>query len=168
MQKSMRRLAWILFVYYLLLLIWVILFKMSFSLGELDSTRVVNGIPFAQSTFPNGRVNLSEIISNILIFIPFGIYLSILCERWQPVKRAAVIAAASLALEALQYVFAVGISDITDLMGNTLGGIIGIAAHAMITHRSGDRARADKLLTILAAVGTAGCTALFLLLLIAN
>lgn len=33
----------------------------------------------------------------------------------------------TLLYEVVQYIFAIGASDITDLLGNTLGGVIGIA-----------------------------------------
>lgn len=37
----------------------------------------------------------------------------------------------SLSFEILQYIFAIGATDITDLIGNTLGGMIGIGIFYM-------------------------------------
>lgn len=46
--------------------------------------------------------------------------------NWSFLKNITVIAGVSLLFEGLQFIFAIGASDITDFMGNTLGGIIGV------------------------------------------
>ena len=62
----------------------------------------------------------------MLIFIPFGIYITMLKSNWSFIKKIIPIFLTSLIVEILQYIFAVGATDITDLIGNTLGGVIGI------------------------------------------
>ncbi len=54
-------------------------------------------------------------------------------RRMELYKKVIPIFITSLAFETLQYIFALGASDITDLIGNTLGGIIGIAVFMLLS-----------------------------------
>lgn len=123
-----KKLTQILFVVYFIVLSWIILFKMELDISLLCkmNLRSVNLIPFAGSLLVNGRVDVSEIILNIVAFIPFGVYISMLDRRQNILIKALPIAGVSLLYEIIQYVFRIGASDITDLLGNTLGGILGI------------------------------------------
>lgn len=124
-----------LFVVYIILLTWIILFKMQFDISSLEtmSLRNINLVPFAGSLIVNNRVDISEIILNVAVFVPFGIYLCMLKEKWSFIKKVVPIFITSLVFEILQYIFAIGASDITDLIGNTLGGIIGIAVFMLLS-----------------------------------
>ncbi len=44
--------------------------------------RSINLIPFAGSLVVNGKTDISEIILNIVAFVPFGVYLSMLKVDW--------------------------------------------------------------------------------------
>ena len=113
-----------LFIIYLLLLAGVVLFKLPFYSNELsDGVRVINLIPFGDSG------NFREIFDNILVFIPLGIYISMLNPKWSFIKKLLPIFYLTLAFEIIQFIFAIGRSDITDVLGNTLGGIIGIGIY---------------------------------------
>lgn len=68
---------------------------MAFSVNELTHLRNVNLIPFADSTIINNRIDFDEIIQNLIIFIPFGIYLSMLKPNWTWIKRIVPIASVS-------------------------------------------------------------------------
>ncbi|HBG8579293.1 TPA: glycopeptide resistance protein VanZ1, partial [Clostridioides difficile] len=112
-----------------------ILFKLQFDISSLETMnlRSINLIPFAGSLIINNRVDISEIILNVAIFVPFGIYVCMLKEEWSFIKKVIPIFITSLVFETLQYIFALGASDITDLIGNTLGGIIGIAVFMLLS-----------------------------------
>lgn len=86
-NKVNRKLTWCLFVFYMIALIWIILLKMQFSFKDLDHVRRVNLIPFAGSVVINGKLDFGEIIANIIIFIPFGIYVCMLKSEWSFVKK---------------------------------------------------------------------------------
>ena len=118
-----------LFIVYIIILTWIILFKLQFDISSLETMnlRSINLVPFAGSLIINNRVDISEIILNVAIFVPFGIYVCMLKEEWSFIKKVIPIFITSLAFETLQYIFALGASDITDLIGNTLGGIIGLS-----------------------------------------
>lgn len=115
-----------LLIVYLIALTWIILFKLSFSAADLPHLRSINLVPFMGSVIVNGKVDFSEIIDNAIAFIPFGILLSTLWEEKSVIKRILPIFLTSLSFEILQFIFSIGASDITDLITNTIGGIIGI------------------------------------------
>ena len=125
-NKKQRNLTMILFIIYFCILIWILLFKMSFSFDELYRNRSINLIPILGSIIVNGRLYINEIINNILVFVPVGIYTCILKQEWSTPKKVSIAFFISLTVEVLQFILAIGATDITDLIGNTIGGAIGI------------------------------------------
>ena len=122
-----------LLIFYLLILTWIILFKLSFSINELPHIRNINLIPFGQSLIVNGTISYTEIIQNMLAFIPFGIFVYILWDKKTFIIKLIPIVLTSLIFEVIQYICAIGASDITDLLANSLGGIIGLLTAFVIT-----------------------------------
>lgn len=156
-----------LLVLYLFVLTWIILFKMQFSFQELrhfTNFRGINLIPFAGSVVKNNQIDIGEIIYNVLAFIPFGIYISMLKPSWSFLKKIVPVVGVSLLFEVLQFIFAIGGTDITDLIGNTLGGIIGVGVY-IVFHKLFNT-KANKILNVLASIGTICIFALVLLLII--
>ncbi|EGT3847991.1 glycopeptide resistance protein VanZ1 [Clostridioides difficile] len=143
-----------LFIVYIIVLTWIILFKLQFDISSLETMnlRSINLVPFAGSLIINNRVDTSEIILNVVIFVPFGIYVCMLKEKWSFIKKVIPIFITSLAFETLQYIFALGASDITDLIGNTLGGIIGIAVFMLLSKIF--KNNAIKIINVLALIVT--------------
>ncbi|MGR6342122.1 VanZ family protein [Priestia megaterium] len=151
-----------LFAVYLFALIWIIVFKMQFSFQGLPDFRKINLIPFADSANVNNQIYFNEIIYNVFAFIPFGIYIGMLKPSWSFLKKIAVIAGVSLLFEVLQFIFAIGASDITDLIGNTLGGIIGVGVYIVFCKLFSTKA--NKILNILTSLGVIFLVALVLVL----
>ncbi|MFY0758859.1 VanZ family protein [Metabacillus dongyingensis] len=147
---------------YLFALTWIIVFKMQFSFQGLPDFREINLIPFAGSANVNNQIDFNEIIYNVLSFIPFGIYISMLKPNWSFLKKIAVIAGVSLLFEVLQFIFAIGASDITDFMGNTLGGMIGVGFYIVFCKLFSTKA--NKILNVLTSIGVMFLVALVLLL----
>lgn len=121
------------FIFYLIALTWIILFKMEFSLDALGYSRNVNMVPFGNPVIVNGQVDYHEIIQNALAFIPFGLLICVLMEKRNFVIKILPILLTSLTFEVLQFVLAVGASDVTDLIMNTLGGAFGIGIALLIS-----------------------------------
>lgn len=155
-----------LFLYYLIALTWIIIFKLAFSLENLPHMRNINLIPFSQSVIVNGKINLSEIIQNALAFIPYGLFIHILWEEKLLLKRLIPIICTSLMFEVIQFIFAIGASDITDIISNSFGGMIGIAIAVCISKIS--RKSWIKLINIISFIGAVILTLLIVILLLAN
>ena len=119
-----KRISYITFSAYFILLIWLALFKFATNLLELPSMRGVNLIPFYYSQETN--THLKEVLYNIIVFIPLGVYVQIFKEDWKKATKFLVIFLTSFLFEVVQFTLAIGASDVTDLIGNTLGGIVGI------------------------------------------
>lgn len=121
-----RKLTIALYIFYLLVLSWIILLKARISFATLVIGRSINLIPFGAMLVHNGLANYNEILYNVLVFVPFGVFLCMLGKKKSFIHLIVPIALLSLFYEVVQYLFAIGTSDITDLIANTLGGIIGI------------------------------------------
>ena len=157
-----------LLIVYLVVMTWIILFKMELDIRLLRqmNLRSINLIPFAGSLIVNGKADMSEVILNIAVFIPFGTYLSMLDRKMSFIMNFLPIFAVILMYEVLQYCFDIGASDITDLLGNTLGGIIGIGLFTVCSKILGEKT--VRILNILAAVGTVAVVVLLVLLIVVN
>ena len=81
MKRKSNCLATILFLIYLALLVWIILFKLQFSISDLDKVRSINLIPFHYDKKVGTAFHLTEVLENFLIFVPMGIYLQMLLPR---------------------------------------------------------------------------------------
>lgn len=85
-------------------------------------------IPFAHVS----RNNLRETIYNVVVFIPFGLLLSVNLKRAAFWRKLAFVFIFSLAVEIMQFVFAIGVTDITDVITNTSGGFLGLILYALL------------------------------------
>ncbi|MDO4925257.1 MAG: VanZ family protein [Turicibacter sp.] len=165
-NKKQRNLTMILFIIYFCILIWILLFKMSFSFDELYRNRGINLIPFLGSIIVNGRLYINEIINNILVFVPVGIYTCMLKQEWSTPKKVSVAFFISLTVEVLQFILAIGATDITDLIGNTIGGAIGIGIFYLFIKIF--KNKTINIFNILASIATVGLVSLLSMLLLVN
>lgn len=118
----------ILLGFYFAVLLWLLLFKFSFdivSVIEHHQTRTLNLIPFAG--FSHGTMR--EMLENVLVFIPLGLLFGINGKHLNFWRKAGMISAISLAVEIIQFIFGIGITDVTDFITNTLGGLIGLGLY---------------------------------------
>ena len=161
-----KRLTKSLFYFYFIMLVWIILFKMQMPFSFAGHGRSINLIPFAGSVIVDGRIYIQEIVDNVLIFIPFGVFSSMLGGAKSWIGRLAPSFFTSLALEVLQFVLAVGATDITDVMTNTLGGLIGMGVFCLFEKLF--RENVCRVLNGIVLVGAVGMSFLIGGLLLAN
>jgi glycopeptide antibiotics resistance protein len=130
MEKSFAK---ILMVLYLIILIWLVLFKLNFNILAVfnEPHRNLNLIPFAAPKMVNGSISYSEMIWNSLFFLPFGLLMSVNFKKVSFLSKLIVIVFFSLSAELIQYVFAIGATDITDVITNTFGGFLGLILYAV-------------------------------------
>ena len=102
MKRKSNCLATILFLIYLALLVWIILFKLQFSISDLDKVRSINLIPFHYDKEVGAAFHLTEVLENFLIFVPMGIYLQMLLPRTKLYVKFMLIAGTSFLLETMQ------------------------------------------------------------------
>jgi glycopeptide antibiotics resistance protein len=140
-----------LFAVYLLLLVWIVLWKLEVPwVGGVQ--RVVKLVPFVPSA-GSGASAPSEVVINLLLFVPFGVYLGLVAPSWPWWKIAVALSGSSLALEVVQYVLAIGSSDITDVVVNTAGGLAGWGL--LVASRRRRRGRTGAGMVRICSIGTA-------------
>lgn len=93
-----------------------------------------------------------NLAGNVVVFIPFGIYLYLLQTDKRVGKNLLLIAATSLAVELLQALLRVGVTDIDDVLLNTLGGFIGILFCLLLHRVCKNEVREKTIVTILSAI----------------
>ena len=131
-EPRRRALLVALFVVYLVLLAWIILWKL-----EVPYVGAAAGLPRPWKLVPfvaSGGAGASaplEIVANVILFVPFGLYLGMLTPMWRWCQAAGVFVGASLLLELTQHLISTGSFDTTDVIDNALGGIVGLGLLAL-------------------------------------
>lgn len=127
---------YLMFTVYAVFMLKIILFK-TIPLSAVFrvkflALRSVNVIPFRtiMEYFTSDAIEfdrmLANIGGNIAIFIPLGMFAAFMAGR-KPLRLQVLwLLAISFSLEVIQYILALGSSDIDDILLNVTGGIIGI------------------------------------------
>lgn len=153
-NKKTERLLRITFVFYIIFLLKMIVFKYYHPWELFSSTRDVrrslNIYPY-RGAF-RSRITLNDVLGNIIAFIPLGVYYKLFDRERSFFKGVLIFIAISFSFEAIQYAFGIGASDITDLINNTLGGMIGILGLMILDKLFKNRAKVDSLIGILASI----------------
>jgi len=133
---------------YSLLLLWLVLLKLSLDIPSVLGIhmRGLNLIPFAGSS-----VGSTEMITNLIVFIPLGLLLSVNFKRTNFWRKLAYIFFFSLAAEVIQFVLAIGITDITDVIMNTFGGFLGLMLYSL-SNMYADEEKLDRFIVVVGTV----------------
>ncbi|MGN6686908.1 MAG: VanZ family protein [Actinomycetales bacterium] len=117
----------------------VFLLKVLFLSRAPGTQRSVNLVPLQtiSSYVSAGSAGLSpfawaNVVGNVVLFIPLGVYARWFGRRAPGWLALLAVAAVSVAAEVLQWVLAVGSSDVDDVILNSLGGLVGIAAVLLV------------------------------------
>jgi glycopeptide antibiotics resistance protein len=146
----------VLFAVYLVLLTWVVVWKLEVPwVGEAAfMPHPIKLVPF----LPSGDAGWSaplEVAANLIFFVPFGLFLGVLAPMWNWWASTAVFAASSLLFETTQHLLGVGSFDITDVIMNTIGGMLGLGIVALAHRRLGERSVAVMTRVLLAVTAVA-------------
>ena len=69
---------------------------------------------------------ITNLVGNVFAFSPFGFLLPVMTEKKRGLIKVVLGSFLfSLIIESCQYIFKVGVSDVDDLLLNTIGGLIG-------------------------------------------
>ena len=124
-----RKLLTLLFWIYIAVLLRITVFREDFSFDHLMENGNVNPelftayIPFLRGGFIGLFIYL--FVGNIVWFIPLGGYLLWKHEKCTVLQATIIGFLLSLVIEASQYVFGVGVTELDDLVLNTTGTLIG-------------------------------------------
>ena len=165
-EKKNRERLWLygLFAVYVLLLIWVVIFKTRFELPRVREQREMNLIPFYYGGTGLNGATAYEAIANVFVFLPLGVYLCLMnIKKWLiPLMGFS----SSLCFEMIQFAFAIGVCDVTDLFNNTVGTALGLVICAVLYRICRDKRRLEKIIMIAATALTAAAMIVFFLLMI--
>ena len=130
MQKEINA-EKVIFIIYCTILVWVVIFKTSFSFDDffITSERSINLIPF-NFILNASKAHIRETLLNLLVFIPFGLYLRMINRSTKHTILYGIVI--SLIFELVQFIFATGICDITDLITNSLGELSGSSIYIIL------------------------------------
>jgi glycopeptide antibiotics resistance protein len=139
--KNLWKLAFIIYIFFLLYLTILKRFYFGSVTGLfLDNYQLdlklyldynVNLIPFKTiigylTNPPNTKIAMTNIIGNILAFMPLGFLTPVIFKRLQLWFKVCILSfGVSMMIEITQILLRVGSADIDDLILNTLGGLIG-------------------------------------------
>ena len=162
-----RRYTKIIFALYCIVLFWTVFFKLSFSLHDIAAlfgNRSINLIPFYYASHSDSH--LSETFLNCLVFAPFSLLLSMLGANFK--KAVLTTLCVSAVFELSQLIFALGACDLTDLITNTLGGILGAVFYFALTKLVKNKQKLHKILLIMGTIAAAAFAVLTALLILSN
>ncbi|AKG33941.1 VanZ family protein [Paenibacillus durus] len=141
-SRMLHIIFYLLFAAYALFAINIILFKTiplrAIFAAQPVSLRSINIIPFHTigvyfTESMDIERALTNIFGNIVIFVPLGIFVSYIGMKRSLGFKACILLMTTLSFEILQYVFALGSSDVDDILLNFTGGLIGIAVYVVLS-----------------------------------
>lgn len=74
----------------------------------------------------NLDIVLYNTIGQVLVFLPIGIFLSLLFKQRKLLRKLKIIVVAASTIEILQYILKAGQFDVDDILLYTMGGLVGI------------------------------------------
>jgi glycopeptide antibiotics resistance protein len=98
------------------------------------------------------RFALGNVVGNIVIFIPLGIYLPLFKNDKRVKTNLLFIFILSLLVEIIQGLLAIGAADIDDIILNCLGGWIGILGYKFLLFILRDEKKVHTAITILSVI----------------
>ncbi|MDD6039397.1 MAG: VanZ family protein [bacterium] len=157
-KKSIGKIVCQIVLFSILAIYILILFALIFR--KRHGFRSVNLIPFrliADFLFGDSKSQafaVNNIVGNIVLFIPFGIYLTLFNPNKRIRVNTGIVAIASITVEILQYLFQVGVMDMDDVILNTLGGLIGIVIFKIMYRFLKDKTK--NVIAVLAPIAGVG------------
>lgn len=151
------------FICYLLLLLKILLFSRVTFLELFDGQRTlyrsINLIPFHSILeYTSGgsatikKFAFGNVVGNIVIFIPLGIYLPLFKKDKRVLVNLLFIFIGSFFVELIQGLLCIGVSDIDDIILNCLGGLLGLFVYKFLLFILRDGTKVRTAITILSFI----------------
>ncbi|MDF2821954.1 MAG: hypothetical protein K0R15_2402 [Clostridiales bacterium] len=127
------------FTIYIIALLKITVFRSGISLDNIFLNGTVIAKPFTgyiEMILDNKWYQFTYLfVGNIIWFVPFGILLPLITKIKISFLRMGLYGLMlSLIIEVSQFIFGTGISEIDDLILNTLGAIVGYTVYKIINH----------------------------------
>lgn len=138
-KKKRSLLKWVCFLAYLLFLSYLLFYSVGFGRTEHEDYRynltmfqeIMRYYDFGMRT-GNWRLFILNVIGNIVVFMPIGMFLPSLFSRCKNIFFTTILSLEiSLCVEVIQLLTKVGSFDVDDLLLNTLGGVCGFLVYAI-------------------------------------
>lgn len=145
MSRRKKFLLWALFALYLAVLLRITVFRSRFGSFDLCSGTIV-WVPFVELFGRTLHTSFFRFVylfvGNLIWFIPFGLLLPLLTRR----RSSAILLGffLSLCIEILQFIFGTGVSEVEDLILNTLGTAAGYGLYLLLHRFNGRKSRAQS------------------------
>lgn len=130
-KNILREMAINLFFIYFLILVNLTICKMGMLQISLKHKFYVNYIPFIETIniFKDNFMGIGNavynVVGNILLFVPLGFFISLLFSKKNKILSIVLYGfCASIAIELLQLLTANNLTDIDDIIFNTLGSVL--------------------------------------------
>ena len=139
--KKNRALTISVFVFYVIILLWITIFKCNHATPIyelrifLESMTVAERFAYATSKLTLKDGEMTEMILNVFIFIPFGILIPLLRGKTAPITTTVLALLSTFFIECLQLLFCFGWFTYSDLILNTTGAVLGIIIYAVFVKR---------------------------------
>ena len=141
MKKALKIIVWSAFVFYCLVLLYIFVLDRVSHIRPYESIREfllrVNLIPLKTvyeyiEKIINNRINvdtaITNLIGNIIVFLPMGAFLPCLFQKMRSFKKTVLtVFFIVLGIELLEIILAMGTFDIDDFIFNLGGAMIGYA-----------------------------------------
>lgn len=133
-KATLKNIVWALVANYVFLVLWSTVIDRDWGhVTQVELMPLWNADIIMSGKDPR---DLFEIILNILLFMPIGLFLYVLIDRYRLVKIATACLFLSITIEVLQYTLKCGLCETNDVINNTLGGMIGWwSARTLIAYR---------------------------------
>lgn len=151
-------------VFYIIAIFYVFLmFDLFFRINIISSSSNVshgyNLIPFKTIwDYVSGEIHVSKtlvihnILGNIAVFIPYGLYLQVLLKNKAFGKSLLIVVVTSISIEMIQFVFKLGAADIDDIILNICGGMIGIIGYKILLKLFRETGKTKTAITLISLV----------------
>lgn len=163
MNTRSNQITKILLAIYLVVCCWILLFKLGVQFSYMPK-RSFNLLPFDGFYRAHRRADKPELILNILIFIPLGLYFAALFRQWTWQRSLLAFFLTSLSFEAIQFIGKIGAFDVTDIITNTSGGLIGWMLFTCLRKLTGSSTKAQGVVNVICTLGTLFIITLLVLL----
>ena len=140
-KNTRREISLNVFVFYVILLIHLTVFREEHSIGNIEfnmqTLASINLTPLVHTFKLTQGVTLFDyyynLYGNILWFVPMGFAVAYLLNKKPYFMKTILIGFCfSFSIETLQFIFGTGITDIDDLLFNTIGTLIGLVCFMIL------------------------------------